>query len=111
LKKRDSGQPRILWYIAEEYFSHMNEIHRKIESQISAAQAGSSDRGLVLVEAKASRTALPAMADPIKRFMRNVEKEKLSAFVIYQPDHQSEKETALVPDVKAVSLRMFLEKT
>jgi hypothetical protein len=71
----------------------------------------SSDCRLILVEAKASRTALPAMADPIKRFMRNVEKEKLSAFVIYQPDHQSEKETALVPDVKAVSLRMFLEKT
>lgn len=71
----------------------------------------SSDRRLVLVEAKASKTALPAMADPIKRFMRNVEREKLSAFVIYQPDHQSEKETALVPDVKAVSLRMFLEKT
>jgi hypothetical protein len=51
------------------------------------------------------------MADPIKRFMRNVKKDILSAFVIYQPDHQSEKKTALVPEVKAVSLRMFLEKT
>jgi hypothetical protein len=51
------------------------------------------------------------MADPINRFMRNVKKEILSAFVIHQPDRQSEKETVLVPDFKAVSLRMFLEKT
>jgi uncharacterized protein len=70
-----------------------------------------SDGRLVLAEAKASKTALPAMADPIKRFIRNVKKDILSAFVIYQPDHQSEKKTVLVPDVKAVSLRMFLEKT
>jgi hypothetical protein len=81
------------------------------DDRIADIRGGARVHRLILAEAKASKTALPAMADPIKRFMRNVKKDILSAFVIYQPDHQSEKKTVLVPDVKAVSLRMFLEKT
>jgi uncharacterized protein len=71
--------------------------------------APSGDGGLVYAEAKASRTAFPAMADSMKRLMKNMPKKHAeSAYVVYNPDREQDTTGTLVPGVKALSLQRFL---
>jgi uncharacterized protein len=69
----------------------------------------SEDGHLLFMEAKASKTVLPSMADSMKRLMKNQrENQKVGSYVIYDPDKAQQTVGTLAPGIKAVSLKTFL---
>ncbi|MCM8776567.1 MAG: DUF4143 domain-containing protein, partial [Candidatus Omnitrophica bacterium] len=68
-----------------------------------------SNRRLLLLEAKASRTVTPGMADPIHRLAKAVSRYTLEKAVIYRASPKyKEITTALSPGVKALPVnRLF----
>jgi uncharacterized protein len=66
------------------------------------------NRRLILLEAKASKTALPPMAQSLSRLAQAIPKYQVKSFLIYQPGTGDIGTSALIPGVKAVSLEQFL---
>jgi predicted AAA+ superfamily ATPase len=62
------------------------------------------NRRLLLFEAKASRTVLPEMAEPLSRLSKAIDRYRVESFLIYQPSEETEALTALRPGIKALSL-------
>jgi len=65
-------------------------------------------RELMLLEAKASRTVSPQMADPLKRLLTSISKYQGTGFLIFNPGKDALTTTALQPGVKAVSVKGLL---
>jgi predicted AAA+ superfamily ATPase len=66
------------------------------------------DRRLLLLEAKASRTILPEMAEPLCRLSKAVSNYRVENFFIYRPSIEKESITALRPGIKALSVEKVL---
>lgn len=66
------------------------------------------DRRLLLLEAKASRTVLPEMAESLSRLSKAINRYRVESFLIYQPSGNAEVLTALRPGIKALSLEKGL---
>ena len=66
------------------------------------------DRKLLFLEAKASRTVFPEMAEPLSRLSRSVSNYKIDNFLIYRPLKEQESVTTLRPGVKVLSLERLL---
>jgi uncharacterized protein len=58
-------------------------------------------RRLVLVEAKASRTALPQMAAPLDRLSAAISRYQVSRLLVYRPHGEAARLSALRPGVEA----------
>jgi uncharacterized protein len=63
-----------------------------------------ANRGLMLLEAKASRTAVPEMAESLYRLSKAVSKYDVRSFLIYRPTKQSPPILTLRPGMKALSV-------
>ena len=65
------------------------------------------NRALTLIEAKASRTITPVMADPLIRFRRAVSRYDVTSLVVHRAT-SGEALAAVRPGVKAVPVDRFL---
>jgi hypothetical protein len=69
-----------------------------------------SDRRLMLLEAKASRTATPRMGETLVRLSKAVSDYRVECFVIHRYSEETKDISALRPGVRALSLQSFLSK-
>lgn len=60
------------------------------------------DRKLMLLEAKASRTVMPEMAEPLQRLLNTISNYDVRSFFIYRSSKQEVPTTALRPGIKAL---------
>jgi predicted AAA+ superfamily ATPase len=66
------------------------------------------ERKLVLLEAKASRTVLPEMAESLSRLSKVVPNYDVKSFLIYRPSKGKEPILTLRPETKAFSIEKLL---
>src|SRR5512139_2051400 len=66
------------------------------------------DRKLILIEAKASRTVFPEIAESLYRLSKVVSNYEVDRFLIYRPSKEKESISALRPGTKALSLEKLL---
>ena len=66
------------------------------------------ERKLVLLEAKASRTVLPEMAESLSRLSKVVPNYDVNSFLIYRPSKGKEPILTLRPGTKAFSMEKLL---
>jgi hypothetical protein len=65
-------------------------------------------RRLLLVEVRASRTALPQMAAPLDRLAAAISRYQVSRLVVYRPHGEAARLSALRPGVEAGGLARLL---
>lgn len=70
----------------------------------------SGHRRLLLIEAKASRTASPSMAGPLLRLARAIKGYEVESLVVHRPPRETAAITALAPGVRAVTIPGLLEQ-
>jgi predicted AAA+ superfamily ATPase len=66
------------------------------------------NRRLMLLEAKASRTAVPEMAESVHRLTKAISNYDVRSFLIYRPSRQSPPILTLRPGMKALSVEELL---
>ena len=66
------------------------------------------DRKLILLEAKASRTVWPEIAESLSRLSKVVSNYEVERFLIYRPSKGKESISALRPGTKALSIEQLL---
>ena len=66
-------------------------------------------RKLVLIEAKASHTVTPAMADPLDRLARAVSRYDVTRFVVYRPLTTAHQLAALRPGTQTGGINGLLK--
>lgn len=62
------------------------------------------DRRLALIEAKATRTPVPRMAEPLQRLAKAIRNHDVRRFVIHRPSRGRRSLSALSPGVKALTV-------
>ena len=67
-------------------------------------------RRLLLVEAKASRTARPEMAEPLDRLARSMSRYGVERLVVHRPTREAETLEALRPGASAVGIEGLLKR-
>jgi hypothetical protein len=67
-----------------------------------------SDRALTLIEAKASRTVTPAMAEPLVRLRHAVNRYDVTSLVVHRGTSGDTAIAAIRPGVEAVPVDRFL---
>ena len=63
---------------------------------------------LVFIEAKASRTVRPEMADPLLRLANNAKRYEIESFVVHRPPHDTRHLTAVREGARAVSIERLI---
>jgi predicted AAA+ superfamily ATPase len=91
-----SGRPRQLYYFRDQQGLEVDFV------------VPSGPHQLVLVEAKASRTALPQMAAPLERLSAAMSRYRTNHFVVYRPQGEAGRLSALRPGVAAGDLQDLL---
>mgnify|MGYP000299118604 CR=1 FL=1 len=90
------GRPRQLYYFRDQQGLEVDFL------------VPMGDRKLLLLEAKASRTVLPEMADSLFRLSKVVLSDEVNCFLIYRPLKETESIVTLRPNIKALSLEKLL---
>ena len=104
-------------FVAAEILKHQANSGRRRELYCFRDQQGlevdfvvpAGHSRLLLVEAKASHTALPAMAEPLRRLAPLIKGYKVQPFVIHRPLEQSTAMRALSPGVQAGGVADLLD--
>ncbi len=91
-----TGQPRQLYYFRDQQGLEVDFV------------VPTGHRRLVLVEAKASRTAAPRMAASLDRLSTAITRHRVSRFLVYRPQGEAARLSALRPGVKAGGLERLL---
>ncbi len=91
-----SGRPRQLHYFRDQQGLEVDFV------------VPTGHRRLVLVEAKASRTAAPRMAAPLDRLSTAITRHRVSRFLVYRPQGEAARLSALRPGVEAGGLERLL---
>jgi hypothetical protein len=68
------------------------------------------DRNLLIVEAKASKTVIPQMADSLVRLSNAVSDYDVECVVLHRPSKEGPGFSSLRPGVKALTMEGFLER-
>jgi hypothetical protein len=68
------------------------------------------ERRLMLLEAKASRTATPRMGETLVRLSKAVSDYRVECFVVHRSSEETKDISVLRPGVRALSLQSFLSK-
>lgn len=92
------GRPRELYYFRDQQGLEVDFV----------VPAG--DHRLLLVEAKASRTATPAMAGALEKLARAVKGKRAESLLVHRPGREIAGLTALTPGVRAVPVSVLLER-
>jgi predicted AAA+ superfamily ATPase len=103
-------------FVASEIIKHQMNSGRSRQLYYFRDQQGlevdflvpAGDRKLILLEAKASRTVLPEIAEPLCRLSRVVSNYDVDRFLIYRPSKGKESISALRPGTKALSIEKLL---
>ena len=93
----NSGRPKALYYFRDQQ-------GLEVDSTIPEG-----DRGLLLVEAKASKTVKPQMADSLLRLSNAVSNYDVECVVLYRPSKDGPGFSTLRPGVKALTIEGFLD--
>jgi uncharacterized protein len=91
----NSGRPKEIYYFRDQQ-------GLEVDFLVPAGQ-----RELILLEAKASRTVTPQMADSLCRLVGSISKYRIKSFLVYAPERERVATSALRPGVKAVSVDEF----
>ena len=91
-----NGRPRQLYYFRDQQGLEVDFL------------VPTGSRWLVLVEAKASRTAVPQMAGPLDRLSTAISRHRVSRFLVYRPQGEAARLSALRPGVEAGDLERLL---
>ncbi len=103
-------------FVASEIIKHQMNSGRSKQLYYFRDQQGlevdflfpAGDRKLIFVEAKASRTVFPEIAESLYRLSKVVSNYKVDRFLIYRPSKGKESISALRPGIKALSLEKLL---
>jgi predicted AAA+ superfamily ATPase len=90
-----SGRPKGLYYFRDQQGLEVDFL------------VPTGHRELILLEAIASRTVTPQMADSLHRLVGSIDDYHLKCFLVYDPGREGVATSALRPGVKAVSVREF----
>jgi predicted AAA+ superfamily ATPase len=89
----NAGQARALYYFRDQ-------LGLEVDFVVPLGQ-----RRLSLIEAKATRTVRPVLAQPIQRLRQAIKNHQTQAYVIYRPGKSADAISTLSEGVRAVSLR------
>jgi hypothetical protein len=92
----NSGRPKSFYYFRDQQGLEVDFVLPR------------GDRGLFLVEAKASRTVIPQMGDSLVRLSKAVSDYDTECIVLHRASRQTQGFSTLRPGVKASSLNAFL---
>jgi len=103
-------------FVASEIIKHQMNSGRSRQLYYFRDQQGldvdflfpAGDRKLILIEAKASRTVFPEIAESLYRLSKVVSNYEVDRFLIYRPSKGKESISALRPGIKALSLEKLL---
>jgi predicted AAA+ superfamily ATPase len=103
-------------FVASEIIKHQMNSGRSRQLYYFRDQQGlevdflvpAGDRKLILIEAKASRTVLPEIAESLFRLSKVVSNYNVDRFLVYRPSKGKESISALRPGTKALSLEKLL---
>jgi predicted AAA+ superfamily ATPase len=103
-------------FVASEIVKHQLNAGRRKEIYYFRDHQGleidlvvpTSDRALTLIEAKASRTVTPAMAEPLVRLRHAVSRYDVTSLVVHRRTSSDAALDAIRPGVKAVPVDRFL---
>ena len=87
-----SGRPRALYYFRDQQGLEVDFI------------VPSGNQQLLFIEAKASRTVVPGMAEPLERLARANTRYKIAKYLIYRGSKENFPTTALKSGVKALPI-------
>lgn len=93
-----AGRPRQIYYFRDQQGLEVDFV----------VPAG--HRRLVLVEAKASRTVLPSMAPSLDRLSAAVTHHQVSRFLVFRPEDEAARFSALRPGVEAGDITQLLTR-
>ncbi len=103
-------------FVASEIIKHQMNSGRSRQLYYFRDQQGlevdflfpAGNRKLILIEAKASRTVFPEIAESLYRLAKAVSNYEVDRFLIYRPSKGKESISALRPGIKALSLEKLL---
>jgi predicted AAA+ superfamily ATPase len=95
-RQMNSGRTRQLYYFRDQQGLEVDFL------------VPGGDHKLILLEAKASRTVWPEIAEPLSRLSKVVSNYKVDRFLIYRPSKGKESISALRPGIKALSIEKLL---
>ncbi len=88
----NSGRPRALYYFRDQQGLEVDFI------------IPHGDRKLMFIEAKASRTVVPEMAEPLERLVKATSRYTVTPWVIHRESKQGFSTTALRPGIRALAI-------
>jgi len=92
----NSGRPREIYYFRDQQGLEVDFLVPRGAGRIA------------LIEAKASATVRPEMADSLARLAQAVRGHEVASYVVHNPPRNETPMTTLRPGVRAVSLEVFL---
>jgi predicted AAA+ superfamily ATPase len=95
-RQMNSGRTRQLYYFRDQQGLEVDFL------------VPGGDHKLILLEAKASRTVWPEIAEPLSRLSKVVSNYEVDRFLIYRPSKGKESISALRPGIKALSIEKLL---
>jgi predicted AAA+ superfamily ATPase len=94
-QQANSGRPRALYYFRDQQGLEVDFIIPR------------GDRKLMFIEAKASRTVVPEMAEPLERLMKATTRYTVNPLVIHREGKQGFSTAALRPGIRALSIEQL----
>jgi predicted AAA+ superfamily ATPase len=94
-QQANSGRPRALYYFRDQQGLEVDFIIPR------------GDRKLMFIEAKASRTVLPEMAEPLERLLKATTRYTVTLLVIHREGKQGFSTAALRPGIRALSIEQL----
>jgi len=91
-QQANSGRPRALYYFRDQQGLEVDFIIPR------------GDRQLMFIEAKASRTVVPEMAEPLERLVKASSRYTVTPLVIHRESKQGFSGTALRPGIRALPI-------
>ena len=94
-QQANSGRPRALYYFRDQQGLEVDFIIPR------------GDRKLMFIEAKASRTVVPEMAEPLERLLKATTRYTVTSLVIHREGKQGFSTAALRPGIRALSIEQL----
>jgi predicted AAA+ superfamily ATPase len=94
----NSGRPKQLYYFRDQQGLEIDFI------------LPTGNRKLLLIEAKASRTIVPEMAEQLQRLMKAIPNYSVKSLIVHRPSKYEPAFTALRPGISAVPVDLLINK-
>ena len=94
----NSGRPKQLYYFRDQQGLEIDFI------------LPTGNRKLLLIEAKASRTIVPEMAEQLQRLMKAIPNYSVKSLIVHRPSKYEPAFAALRPGISAVPVDLLINK-